>query len=121
MTGYQERTVPFGVPWHAIQLGKLSLLSVGDPLHGSLEAATVTNTRKGSYRRLAVRDERLVGYLSLGSTQPDSLAIKPMIDEGLSIRDIEQVLLTGEFDARRHFAQRRTHAAQTLAVTGKFA
>ena len=51
---------------------------------------TLTDSSRGSYRRMRLLDDRLVGYLSLGSVQPDSLAIKRIIDEGLSIRDIKK-------------------------------
>ena len=121
LTGNKELAAPFGVPWHATQIGECSLLTVGDPLHEPGEAVTVSDNRRGSYRRLSIRDDRLVGYLSLGPTQPDSLALKRIIDEGLSIRDIEKALLTGEFDARQYFAQRHSHAAHSMAVTGKLA
>jgi hypothetical protein len=68
---------------------------------------------------MAVIDDRLVGYLSLGSSQPDSLAIKRIIEEGLSIRDIKKSLLKGTFDARSYFSRRRTHSAQRMVTTGK--
>jgi NADPH-dependent 2,4-dienoyl-CoA reductase/sulfur reductase-like enzyme len=121
MTGRQELASAFGVPWHATRLGELSLLNVGDPFDGSEGAATLTDNRRGSYRRLSIRDERLTGYLALGTTQSDSLAIKRIIDEGLPIRDIENALLTGEFDAGHYFSRRHSHAAHKMAVTGKLA
>lgn len=121
MTGFRETTTPFGVPWHATQLGELSLLTVGHPLHGKAGATTITNRRKESYRCLSMCDDRLVGYLALGKTQPDSLAIKRLIDEEISIRDIERDLLTGELNARQYFAHQHFHAANTLVVTGEWA
>ena len=123
MVGYQNEVAPFGVPWHATQLGELSLLTVGSPLHGSLEETTVTDKKRGSYCLLTIRNNQLVGYLSLGKTQPDGLAIKRIIDEGLPIQNIERSLITGEFDARQYFARQHTHAAlhaHNMAVTGKF-
>lgn len=68
---------------------------------------------------MCVIDDRLVGYLSLGPAQPDSLAIKRIIDEGLSIRDIKKALLKGTFDARKYFSRQRTNAAQRMVTTGK--
>ncbi len=109
----------FGVPWHATRLGELSMLSVGNVLQWQDEITTLTDSSRGSYRRICVVDDRLVGYLSIGSVQPDSLAIKRIIDEGLSIRDIKKELLRGTFDARKYFSRQRTFAAQRMLSTGK--
>lgn len=109
----------FGVPWHATRLGDISMLSVGSVLRWQDNITTLTDSSRGSYRRICVLDDRLVGYLSLGSVQPDSLAIKRIIDEGLSIRDIKKNLLRGTFDARKYFSSRRTFAAQRMVSTGK--
>lgn len=119
MTGCAEFALPPGVRWQATHVGEYSLLSVGDPL-GELEGArTITDKRKGSYRRLSIRGDRLVSYLSLGTAQPDSLAIKRIVDEGLFVRDIEKALLTGELDTRLYFAQRHSSAAQRMIATGE--
>ena len=109
----------FGVPWHATRLGELSMLTVGNVLHWQDEITTLTDSSRGSYRRICVVDDRLVGYLSLGPVQPDSLAIKRIIDEGLSIRDIKKELLRGTFDTRKYFSRQRTFAAQRMLSTGK--
>ena len=109
----------FGVPWHATRLGELSMLTVGNPLLWREAAATLTDSSRGSYRRLTIIDDRLIGYLSLGPAQPDSLAIKRIIDEGLSIRDIKKSLLKGNFDARTYFSRKRTFAAERMVTTGK--
>ncbi|HEV2583974.1 MAG TPA: FAD-dependent oxidoreductase [Ktedonobacteraceae bacterium] len=109
----------FGVPWHATRLGELSMLTVGNVLQSNQAASTLTDNSRGSYRRMCVLDDRLVGYLSLGAVQPDSLAIKRIIDEGLSIRDIKKELLRGTFDARKYFSRKRTYAAQHMVTTGK--
>lgn len=108
-----------GIPWHATRLGSLSMLTVGNVLQWQDTITTLTDSSRGSYRRIAVIDERLVGYLSLGPSQPDSLAIKRIIEEGLSIRDIKKALLKGTFDARSYFSRRRTHTAQRMVTTGK--
>ncbi|MGH2494875.1 MAG: NAD(P)/FAD-dependent oxidoreductase [Ktedonobacteraceae bacterium] len=108
-----------GVPWHATRLGNLSMLTVGNVLQWQDTATTLTDSSRSSYRRIAVIDNRLVGYLSLGPSQPDSLAIKRIIEEGLPIRDIKKSLLKGTFDARRYLSHRRTHSAQRMVTTGK--
>jgi Pyridine nucleotide-disulphide oxidoreductase len=108
-----------GVAWHATRLGSLSMLSVGNVLQWQDTITSQTDSSRGSYRRVAVIDDRLVGYLSLGSSQPDSLAIKRIIDEGLSIRDIKKALLKGTFDARGYFSRKRTYTAQRMVTTGK--
>lgn len=118
MTGAGEPE-SFGVPWHATRLGEISMLTVGNPLAKPENIVPLTERRKGSYCRLSLVDDRLVGYLFLGSTQPDSLAIKRLIDEGFSVRDIKKSLLRGEFDARKHFSGKRTYAAQRMIITGQ--
>lgn len=118
MTGAEEPE-GFGVPWHATRLGELSMLTVGNTLSWPDSVAPLTERRKGSYCRLSLVDDRLVGYLFLGSTPPDSLAIKRLIDEGLSVREITKDLLRGEFDARKYFSGKRTYAAQRMLSTGQ--
>jgi NADPH-dependent 2,4-dienoyl-CoA reductase/sulfur reductase-like enzyme len=119
MAGCPEVASSFGVPWHMTRLGELSLLTVGDPLHELDGATTLIDRKKGEYRILSMRDERLTGYLSLGITQPDGLAIKRLVDEELPVRDVASALLKGEFDARQYFAQHHAHTAHRMAVTGK--
>src|SRR6266566_3375605 len=118
MTG-APREEGFGVPWHATRLGDVLMLTVGNVLQWQDTITTLTDSSRGSYRRICVIDDRLVGYLSLGPAQPDSLAIKRIIDEGLSIRDIKKALLKGTFDARKYFSRQRTNAAQRMVTTGK--
>ena len=116
--GGREAT-SFGVPWHATHLGELSMLTVGNPLRWSDEITSLTDSSKGSYRLMALDGDRLVGYLSLGPKQPDSLAIKRIIDEGLPVTAIKKALLKGTFDARAYLSQRRSEAAHDLVTTGK--
>jgi NADPH-dependent 2,4-dienoyl-CoA reductase/sulfur reductase-like enzyme len=118
MTGSALLEEGFGVPWHATRLGELSMLAVGNPLQWLDTAITLTDSSRGSYRRLSIIDDTLVGYLSLGPSQPDGLAIKRLIDEGHSIRQIKKALLKGKFDARKYFSHQRTHAAQYMVHTG---
>jgi len=118
MTGSAASEEGFGVPWHATRLGELSLLTVGNPLQLHDTATTLTDNSKGSYRRLSIVDDRLVGYLSLGPLQPDGLAIKRLIDEGHSISHINKALLKGNFDGRKYFSHQRTHAAHHMVHTG---
>jgi NADPH-dependent 2,4-dienoyl-CoA reductase/sulfur reductase-like enzyme len=119
MTGHDDlANQSFGVQWHATHLGELSMLTVGSPLETGPNIMTLTDTSQGGYRRMAIIDDRLIGYLALGSAQPDSLAIKQIIDEGHPIRDITKELLKGSFDARRYLSQRHTYMAQAM-LTGK--
>jgi NAD(P)H-nitrite reductase large subunit len=120
MTHHEELAAqPFGVPWHATHLGDLCMLSVGDLHNMTDDLMTLTDSSKRSYRRMSFIGDRLVSYLSLGPTQPDSLAIKRIIDEGLSIRDIQKDLLKGNFDARKYFSRQQSHAVCTLITSGK--
>jgi len=120
MTGHHELAAPsMGVSWHATHLGALYMLTVGDPLSTIKGVTILSDSTKKKYRRLSIIDDRLVGYLSLGSTQPDSLAIKRIIDEGLSIRSVKRALLKGDFDVRKYFSQSRSRAAQDMLTSGK--
>lgn len=120
LAGYKElANQPFGVSWHATHLGNLSMLTVGEPLSEDEKVMVLTDTSQGGYRRLAVSNDHLVGYLALGPKQPDSLAIKRIIDEGHSIRGITKALLKGNFDARSYLSQLRSKAAAGIITTGK--
>jgi NAD(P)H-nitrite reductase large subunit len=110
LTGHEQDVPRFGAYWHATHVGKLSLLTIGNPLGGN-EAELVENSRGNSYRRIAIANDRLIGYLSLDHTPPDGLAIKRIIDEGISIREIKGELLRPNFDARAYLAQRKSYYA----------
>lgn len=120
ITGHEELArQPFGVQWHATHLGELSMLTIGNPLNTNELVTTLTDTSQGTYRRMAIVNDRLIGYLALGSAQPDSLAIKKIIDEGSSVRDITKELLKGTFDARKHLSRQHTRTAQGILTSGK--
>src|SRR5579884_827487 len=115
----ERESSSFGVPWHATHLGELSMLTVGNPLYWSDEITTLTDSSKGCYRLMALAGDRLVGYLSLGPKQPDSLAIKRIVDDCLPVGSIKKALLKGTLDARAYLSQRRSEAAHDLVTTGK--
>ncbi|GAC1585711.1 MAG: hypothetical protein NVS4B1_28200 [Ktedonobacteraceae bacterium] len=118
MTGHEELvSEPFGVQWHATHLGELSMLTVGNPLSQHNKVTTLTDIGQGGYRRMAIVDDRLVGYLSLGTRQPDSLAIKRIIDEGHPVRTITKALLKGTFDARKYLSQLHALNAHGMLTT----
>ncbi|GLV58217.1 hypothetical protein KDH_50500 [Dictyobacter sp. S3.2.2.5] len=115
MVGHKELAQqPFGVHWHATHLGELSMLTVGEPISKDPRLTTLTDTSQGGYRRMTMLDDRLVGYLSLGSAQPDSLAIKRLMDEGISVRNIVKPLLKGQFDSRAYLSHQRSRATRHL-------
>ena len=120
MTGQSLAALPsFGVPWHATRLGELFMLTVGSPKAQVPGSITLTNRRKGTYSRLTMLDDRLIGYLSLGNVQADGLAIKRLIDEGHSIRKVKDTLLKGTFDARRFFAEQHSTSVFAMTTSGK--
>lgn len=108
----------FGVPWHATHVGELSMLSVGHPLSEDPQAKILSDTSQGGYRRLTFLDDRLIGYLSLGQNQPDSMAIKSLIDEGYPVHTVLKPLLKGNLTARDFVGQKRTHQVAQLMATG---
>ena len=118
MTGEGEPE-HFGVPWHATRLGDCSMLTVGNPLAQSENVKPLVENRRGAYCRLSIVENRLIGYLFLGSKPPDSLSIKRIIDEGLSVRGITKDLLRGSFDARKYFSNKRSYAVQRMIATGQ--
>jgi Pyridine nucleotide-disulphide oxidoreductase len=120
MTGHHELAAQsMGVPWHATHLGDMFMLTVGNPLHRFEGATICTDRSKKKYCRMSIVGDRLVGYLSIGSAQPDSLAIKSIIDEGLSVRRIKKDLLKGNFDARKYFSEWRSQEAMEMVTSGK--
>ncbi len=119
LTGHDELArQPFGVMWHATHLGELSMLTVGDPLIESNNVQTLTDNSANGYRRITIEGDRLVGYLSLGIAQPDSLAIKRIIDARLSVSNVIKPLLKGKFDARQYLSAQRSRLAQGV-LTGQ--
>lgn len=108
-----------GVTWHATNVGELYMLTIGTPLATLKGTTTLTDRGKKRYRRLSINGDRLVGYLSLDTVQPDSLAIKRIIDEGFSISSVKKALLKGNFDARKFFSQRQTRRMQEMVTSGK--
>ncbi|MGI9060409.1 MAG: NAD(P)/FAD-dependent oxidoreductase [Ktedonobacteraceae bacterium] len=120
MTGHSELAAkPPGVSWHATHVGELFMLTVGNPINQMKGSETLTNSGKKKYCRMSIVDDRLVGYLSLGTTQPDSLAIKRIIDEELSVSDVKKALLKGKFDARKYFSGWNSRSARELVTSGK--
>ncbi len=116
----EQDTIPsMGVAWHKTQIGSLPMLSVGSPLNAPKGTTYLTNRNKRKYRRLAFYDNRLIGYLALGGRQPDSFALKQLIDEGHSIRGIEKELLMGDFHDHRYFFHIRQQAQQRRMPTEK--
>jgi hypothetical protein len=68
---------------------------------------------------MVIIGDRLIGYLSIGAAQPDGLAIKSIIDEGLSIHRVKKALLKGKFDARKYLSQRRSEEALDMITSGE--
>ena len=120
MTGHRELVTPLGVPWQAMHLGgDLSLLTVGVPLACDEAYSTLSATGKGaSYHRITLQGDRLVGYLALGRTQPDSLAIKHIIDEGIPVGAVKHELLQADFDANAYVSRWKAYRARFLVIRG---
>jgi len=105
-----------GCFWHATQLGEMGVLTAGGPMLSEddhRENEVLCNGASGFYRRLVVRQNRLIGYLALGPRPSGGLAIKRLIDEGINIGEIKRQLLTEGFDVRSFFTHRRLHALQS--------
>ncbi|HEV2459495.1 MAG TPA: FAD-dependent oxidoreductase, partial [Ktedonobacterales bacterium] len=97
-----------GAFWHATQLGALRVLAAGAPMlerPGDAAYEVLSNGSSGFHRRLVLRDNRLVGYLAVGSDLPSGLAIKRIIDEELDVRDTVRQLMSEDFDARAFFSR----------------
>lgn len=93
---------PLGAAFLTTSIGKLSLVAIGDTLGRIPGASTWTDSSsRGVYRRVTLVRERVVGYLSLGPTTPDPLAIKYVIDEGLSLSAISAILQGTAGEPRR--------------------
>ena len=120
MTGHVDLTeTTQGASWHATHLGELFMLTVGNPLSKLPGIETLTEGGKKKYCRMSIVNDQLIGYLSLGATQPDSLAIKHLIDDGVSVESLKKALLKGSFDVRRHFSGWSARAAHEMVTSGK--
>lgn len=120
MTGhYNPVQHATGIPWHATHLGELCLLTVGSPLAPLAGTSVLSDRSKRHYCRMLVSGDRLAGYLWLGPSQPDSLAIKRLIDEQLPLRHIKQELLKGHIDARTYFSAYHERAMQEIITSAK--
>ncbi|HEY7350656.1 MAG TPA: FAD-dependent oxidoreductase [Ktedonobacterales bacterium] len=105
-----------GCFWHATQLGELGVLAAGAPMLSERDHRDNEVLSRGSsrfYRRLVVRDNRLIGYLALGERQPGGLAIKRLIDEQIDMNEIKRQLLLEGFDVRSFFTRQRLHALRS--------
>jgi len=88
---------PLGTSWQSTTLGgKHSLLAVGDTLGSTPGAENLTEKKRGTYRQITVLHDQVIGYLSLGEHMPDPAAISYVIDEGLSLSAINDVLFLGK-------------------------
>ena len=105
MTGHSDlRKKPLGVFWHSTRLGKLSLLTIGNPLL-TQGVESFISLNDGDYRRVAVVNKQLVGFLYLGMEPMDGIGIKRLIDEGRESEAMIDALLTGTFDPRIYTRQ----------------
>ncbi len=120
MTGHADLAAKSpGVSWHATHVGELFMLTVGNPIDQVTGSVTLTDSGKKKYCRMSIVDDRLIGYLSLGTTQPDSLAIKRIIDEELPVSDVKPDLLKGKFDARKYFSHWNSQSAREMVTSGR--
>ncbi len=103
--------------WHATQFDRLGILAAGAPLLSERDHPDYEVYRDGDgkswYRRIVVREGRLVGYLAAGGQTQGGLAVKRMIDEQLEVAAVARQLLTREFDVREVFTHQRLHALQS--------
>lgn len=85
---------PAKTSWHTTTLGgRYSLLAVGDTLGSTPGAEHWTERRRGTYRRITTLHDQVIGYVSINEHMPDPAAITYVIDEGLSLSAIHEVLL----------------------------
>ncbi len=106
---------PLGTSWQNVSIGKLSILAVGDTLGHTEGASTWSESRRGNYRRITVHRDHVVGYLAVGATIPDPLAIKYVIDERLSLSDISKVLMEDQATSSLTPNHEHTRASRTSA------
>ncbi len=108
-----------GCFWHATQLGELGVVTAGAPMLSEREHRdneVLTSGSSSYYRRVVVRENRIVGYLAIGTRQPGGLAIKRLIDEQINISEIKRQLLQDDFDVRSFFTRRRLNALRSGAL-----
>ncbi len=118
LCGYERGQPLLSTSWQATRLGKLSILSMGDPLTEGDDRSTYICTHNG-YRRIVMQGHRLIGYLYLGNRAIDTLSFKRIIDERIPIQNVD-ALLTSTFDARTYLAQQQSQQARRLFAQPDF-
>ena len=122
-------TAAMGAFWHATPLGRHDIVSAGAPMldtRGRMDVEVLCNNAPGYHRRLVIRDDRLVGYLAVGGHTPSGLAIKRLIDEGVTITSARRTLLSEDFDVqafltkhqRAYLVAASSPASRTAHVSG---
>jgi NADPH-dependent 2,4-dienoyl-CoA reductase/sulfur reductase-like enzyme len=105
-----------GCFWHATQIEKVSVLAAGASMASERDHPdneVLTDGASDWYRRIVVRHDRLVGYLSVGPKQANGLAIKRLIDEQIPIGAIRRQLLARDFDVRSFLTSSQVAALQS--------
>lgn len=89
------------VPANTLKVVGIDLLSAGEiDADGKLEAAVVSDPEKGTYRKLVIQDNRLVGVILLGDLT-GSAEIQAAIRTGKVVSGIKDDLSRRDFDFSR--------------------
>lgn len=94
-----------GAFWHTTRLERLNIVTVGLTVPPSGYEVHTTTTGD-NYRRVVLKDDKLVGYLSAGTDQPSGIGLKTLIDEQVDVRGIWPKMLTDNFDLRSFLMER---------------
>lgn len=88
----QERTYPGGIRTNSLRLWDLPIISVGE-VEG--QGKWSWDGERGVYRRLVLRDQRLVGLLQVGGDVRDVGMLCALVKRGEPVRDPDLLLASG--------------------------
>ncbi len=95
----RERTYPGSLAMNSVDFYGRSLMAVGKvrKLDQGAEEVVDYQPERGRYRKLVIRDGRLIGLLIVGSMQGVGTALA-LIKAGVPVAEIQEVLLAEDFD-----------------------
>jgi len=112
-----ERAYEGGLPMNALDLCGLPVVSVGlaDPLDDRCEVLSALDERAPRYRKIVLRDERIVGAIFIGHIERAGI-VTGLIRQKMKVSGFKDLLLTDEFGLISLPAEYRKHMVSGFRV-----